>query len=310
LGIQRSHFQAQLGLVKSISHQKRYDEALELLKPILRESPDNLEALLCQAICYQGVEKIGEAKEIYQQIIKYDRLYIPAYIGLAELKETQGDYLEAIRLLQQVKEEIPDPLDVLGDLARIYRDYGMHAQSIESCNEALIIDPDNQAARFYMALALGDSAHFEEAMTELEELDKETPDDPKIIVAKASQLEKLGEYDQAHNLITRYFDSGHVPASFVDIYARLCHRYDECDNAIALMDRSLAKLGFDKEYRRGLLFTLAKLHDRLGNYEEAFFRIDEANRLKSYHYDHDEYVKYIDRLISPKVTDLLKDITS
>ena len=311
LELQQDHMQAQLGLIRSIIPQTKYDEALGRLEPIIAKMPDNLEALHCQAMCYQRMDKFDTAKEVYEQLIKLDQDYVPSYLGYAEILESHGDYLEAIRILKQLKiDSSENKLDVLGRLAKIYHDFGMHLQAIESCDEALMIEPDNKVARFYKALALGDSAHLEEGLAELENLEKSTPDDPKIIGAKASLLEKLGEYDRAHDLIKRYFEGGKIPVGIVDIYSRLCHRYDECDNAIMLMNESLDNNTLAKDYRRGLLFTLAKLHDRLGNFEEAFTRIEEANRLKNYKYDHDRYVKYVDRLISPKVTEVLNQTNS
>lgn len=310
LNVQPNNLQAQLGIARTVAHQQRYEEALELVKPVLQARADNIEAIHCQAMCFQGIDDSDKASELFEKLISIDPGYTPAYIGLAETKESLGDYLEAISILQKLKDDSSNKLDVLGSLARIYRETGMLPQSIKTYEEALNIDPDNQVARFYLALTLGDSGYIEEGLVEIEKLEEITPDDPKIIGAKATLLEKLGEYDKAHHLISDCFEKGYIPAGIVDIYSRLCHRYNECDNAITLMNKSLENNKLNKESRRGLLFTLAKLHDRLGNFEEAFARIEEANRLKNYRYDHDSYVKYIDRLISPEVTQLLNQTKS
>ena len=136
--------------------------------------------------------------------------HLYAHIHLAKAYEQRGDQLNALQHLKMAKDIAPDPLVVLGDLARVYRECGMHIQAIESCEEALRLDPDNFMARFFRALINADSTHYEEALEELQKLEMEAPDNPKILVAQATVLEKLGEHDKAHDIV-KVFRKRHMP---------------------------------------------------------------------------------------------------
>ena len=306
LELQPDNFQTQLGLARAVAAQERYDEALELLAPLLKRAPDHSDTLICQASCYAGLGREDEAVAILGRIIECDPRHIYAYIHLANLYEQRGDYDKALDYLKTAKDITPDPLDVLGDLARVYRECGMHLEAIESCEEALRLEPGNFVAQFFRALVNADSTHYEKALEELQKLEEEAPDDPRILVAQAALLEKLGEYDEAHDIVEKFFNNEHMPEGIVDVFARLCHHYSECDKAVELLGSMLEKPGLQKAYRRSLLFSLGEIYDRMKQYDKAFACMKEANELKSYHYDHPHFIEYVDRLTDPKVTNLLQ----
>ena len=97
LELQPEHFQAQLGLARGVvAAQKRYDEALELLRPLLKRAPEHSDTLDCQAACYICLGREDEAVVILERIIKRDSQYLYAYIHLANLYEQRGDHLKAL----------------------------------------------------------------------------------------------------------------------------------------------------------------------------------------------------------------------
>jgi tetratricopeptide (TPR) repeat protein len=180
----------------------------------------------------------------------------------------------------------------------------MHYQAIERCDEALKLDPENFEIRFYRTLSLADSGKYEEALAELSTLETESPGNLKLIGAHAGLLERLGEYESAHDMILPYLDDQNITGGIVNTFARLCHRFNECDQATRLVDMALAKPGLNRNLRRALLFTLGLLKDRQGDYEAAFACTHEANRLKPYQYNHAQYVDYVDRLLDTNITRL------
>ena len=306
LELQPEHFQTQLGLARAVAAQGHHEEALELLQPMLRRAPEHNDTLLCEASCFIGLDREDEAAVILERIIEKDSGYLYAYMQLANLYEHRGDHLKALAHLRKAKDIASDPLDVLGDLARIYRECGLHIQAIESCEEALRLDPGNFVARFFRALVKVDSAQYEEAFAELQKLENEAPDDPRILGAQANALEKLGKYDEAHEIVKGFLENEYMPEGIVEVFARLCHRYNECDRAVELLDGILEKPDLKKGYRRSLLFSLGEIHDRMKQYDKAFSCVKEANKLKLYKYDHQRFIEYVDRLTDPKVTYLLQ----
>lgn len=306
LGLDPSNQQIKLGLAKSISAQGRHDEAITILQPLISGTADNYPAKDVLASCLINLGRDDEALEILVELIKTHPEYVFSYIHIADIMERRGDHLLAINYLNQALQDTNDPLDVLGVLARLYLEYGMHQQAIDSCKKAMEIDPGNKSAHFFLALALTDSVHYEEALKELDALAIDAPDSPLLLGARANLLERLGHYEDAHQIIRSLINKGSALSNFVNVYARLCHKFDECDEATTMLDQILKKTDLDKSGRRGMLFTLGKLQDRLQHYDAAFEAIQEANEMKPYQCDHDKYTDYINRLIHPDITALIK----
>lgn len=308
IALQPDRFQSQLGHAKAVVAQERFEEGMELISPICARYPDNSDAACCLAICKLELGEEEGALQLLKQIIENEPGYLLAYHHIAKILEHRGDYEQAIYYLQQAKEKSDNPLEILGSLIKLYHESGAHSHAIDSCNEVLQNEPDNIEARYYKAIALSNATNYEEALIELEELASTTPDNPKIIAAQAGVLERMGNVDKTHKLILPFLknDESTVPAEIINIYTKICHRFGECDNAIALMNELLTS-DLDDNYRSALLFTLGRLHDKLGNYEPAFDCIHKANLLKPIRYNHAKTVRYTDRLISPDITSQLEN---
>ena len=304
LRLQPDNIPAQITLAKSLMSQGKYEEAATQLQSLLQRMPDELEALDSLGLCYRNLGRQDEAIAIFEDILERDEGYQHAYEHLAELLDSQGDYLGAINYLEQAKHKITDPMGVLGTLIGVYHNYAMHYQAIQRCNEALKLDPENSDIRYYLVLSLADFGKYEEALAELKTLESESPGDVKLIGTHASLLERMGDYDAAHSMMMPHIDEEKIPGSIINTYARLCHRFNECDQAVSLMEKVLAKPDLIEGLKRGLLFTLGKLKDRLGDYDAAFACAKQANELKPYHYNHAQYIESVDRLLDPAITGL------
>ena len=297
---------ATLGLARSLHAQGRYDETMALLEPLVASESGNAYAEDLFAACLINLGRNDEAFDVLTNLIKSHPDFVVSYIHIAGILENRGDYIQAIRYLSDALENADEPLEVLNEQARLCHEYGMHQQSIENCKKALEIDPNNETAHFFLALALADSTHYEEALEKLDKLLLDTQDRAKILHAKASLLERLGYYGEAYEIIKPLMTQDSIPDGIANVYARICQKYDECDLALAMINDTLKKPDLDMGVRRSLLFTLAKLHDRLHNYEPAFDAIQEANNMKPYIYDHNKYTDYINQLIHPDLIALAK----
>ena len=301
-------FISDLGTAKAIAAQQRYTEAVALLETIVMREPDDVEALDNLGVCYVNTGRREKAVAVFDSIIAREADYVYAYKRVARLLSEQGNYKEAIEYLKRGRQNVTNPQELLGDLAKVYHDYGLYQLAIQTCEDALELDPDNFEARFYKAVTMGDFTRYEEALAELDALGQEAPEDERIIICRAGLLERLGDYDKAREQILPFLDEEEASPEAVGIFARLCHHFGECDKAIQLMERILSTEGLDDEYRREILFTLAKVLDQQRNYESAFALIKEANALIPYNYDHQGFVQYVGRLMAPDVTGLVAGI--
>jgi hypothetical protein len=79
------------------------------------------------------------------------------------------------------------------------------------------------------------------------------------------------------------------------VFARLCHRFDACENAIEYISAMLPVETLD-ENRRALHFSLGRIFDRLHRYGEAFEHYSAANQLAKLNYNFDDEVQLCNRL--------------
>ncbi|MCK5003173.1 MAG: tetratricopeptide repeat protein [Gammaproteobacteria bacterium] len=306
LGRDAFNQEATVGLAKSVSTQERNEEALSILQPLLTSAPENYHAKDAYAACLINLGRNDEAFELLVNIIKDHPDYVFSYKHIADILERQGDYAQAITYLRQALDNTNAPLEVLGELASLYSEYGMPKQAIECCNRALDIDPGNEVAQFFKVISLASAARYEDALEELDLLSADVPDDAKILGTKANIFEKMGRYEEAHQIVRSSIVNGRVPATVVNVFGRLCHKFNECEEAIASINEALERTDLGASYRRDVLFTLGRLHDRLHNYQSAFEAIQKANDLRPCVYDHARNTEYINQLISPEITTLAK----
>ncbi|MDH5764377.1 MAG: sulfotransferase [Gammaproteobacteria bacterium] len=301
-----SNQEAIVGMAKSMSAQDQSDAALSALQPLVTEAVDNYRAVDTYAYCLIKLGRDDEAYKLLMSIINKYPNFVFSYLHIADILERQGDYIQAITYLKQAVDKSSEPLEALGELARLYCEYGMPNQAVDCCNRALDLDPDNKVARLFKVTSLASASRHEEALKELEILSLSMPDDSKILGTKASLLERLGKHDDAYQIVKSSMQDGKVPATLANVFGRQCHKYNECENAIASINEALERADLSVSYRRDLLFTLGRLHDRLHNYQSAFDTIQKANELKRCSYDHAKTIELFNQLASSEITSLAK----
>ena len=86
---------------------RRFDDALELLKPALERSPANKQLWVLQGLAYLGEEKKKEALASFRAALKISPEYLPALEGAAQIEFDTGSP-GAIPLLERVLRLKPD----------------------------------------------------------------------------------------------------------------------------------------------------------------------------------------------------------
>lgn len=145
---------------RSISEKRdEWDELLDLQKTIIecehnekdrqREQMNLLGYKYEQGRFSLENNNIEKAKKAFRTILKLDKDFLPAYLGLAEVILREGENEDALSFLEKAYEQtssmiilarIEDLLINLGDPARLIRIYKNYISK----------DPQNQALRFFM----------------------------------------------------------------------------------------------------------------------------------------------------------------
>lgn len=116
-----------------------------------------------------------------------------------------GDLQGAVRTYLAILNAHPARVDVRSNLGAAYSALGQYEQAVEQYKRALLIDGDNQAIRFNLALAYYKAAWFSEAATELERFIAVIPNTPQTLNARlvlADCQVRLGDYKKVIDLLS------------------------------------------------------------------------------------------------------------
>ena len=91
----------QISLITSALRRQDFAKALELLRPALRQSPENAEFWAMQGAAYSGEGRTQDALASFRAALKISPDYLPALKGAIQIEYESGSK-DAIPLLQRM----------------------------------------------------------------------------------------------------------------------------------------------------------------------------------------------------------------
>jgi tetratricopeptide (TPR) repeat protein len=155
------------------SRPEQINEAIKELKDILAVEPNSAEAHLLLGLAYRTVgspEMISEAKAELVQAVSLDPAFVPARFYLASMYLEQGRPAQAKEEMESALTQIPARPQFLAILGEAERQLNNPRHAAELNRQALQADDTFMQARYYLALALFDLQHRDEAIRELEKV--------------------------------------------------------------------------------------------------------------------------------------------
>ena len=149
-------------------HQKRYRDAVELLKPFVDTGRGTVKICNNLAVAYQ-------------------------HLGLYRL---------AMKQLEQSLEKNPDSAETHSNLGVLLEKVGKPEQALAEYETALTLDPGHGSAHFNLAVALTRQGHSDEALRHFRRAQKAHPQDPEILAGLGWTYQKLERYPEA----IRYYE--------------------------------------------------------------------------------------------------------
>ncbi|MBI5182627.1 MAG: tetratricopeptide repeat protein [Nitrospirae bacterium] len=189
-----------------------YGMAVQILKAPLSIEEREAERKRMLGIKYElgkflsASKNLERALKIYRGIIKLDKNFIPAYIGLCDILLGKGDRKEAIELLEDAYSATRSVI-VLHKLEDVYLSIAQPEGIISFYQNALNRDPNNLDLKFFLGklyyrLEMIDDAF--EILSEIDPTDKNLPDLHKIVgniyLRKSNPAAAAEEFRKAMNL--------------------------------------------------------------------------------------------------------------
>ena len=308
------------------------DAVIQCCKQILRLNPDHTGALSNMGNALSSLGNHSEAETYYEKALGFDpnnpgilNNLGSAYYLSGELEQAvekfgraiqlRPDYADAhhnlaktLNLLDRTSEAIdhffqavrfnPDLFEAHLGLANTLRLIQNLERAESTYQTALNIKPDSIEAFTGLIIALRYQGRLDEALAQLSERKQAMPEDHRLIALEADLHERKGNTDKAYTLLKELISTNRINIHAADLYCRICKKYNACDDAITKTNEFLEQGEIDKESQRTLLNALGKLHDKLGNYEEAFTKFKMGNDLAPDIFSKTEHSNNIDSLIS------------
>jgi tetratricopeptide (TPR) repeat protein len=227
-----------LALAAEHHQQDRAEQAERMLRELLRQNPDNVDAL---------------------------RL-------LGVLSLAAGRLQEAERLLKRATHMAPDFADAQLDLGKVYKEQHKLADAIAALERAIALEPGNFFGYFLLASVLSPAARTEDAIAAYRKVLELRPRHPGAWLGLGHALKTAGQQEEA---VAAYRECLRLRPGSGETWWSMANlkTYRLSDDDIHAMQMQLAKQdgagedeeGFSTQSRVNILFALAKAYEDRGD---------------------------------------------
>ena len=230
----------------------RIEEATRLYKEVLRDNPNNVDALRMLGIIAYAALEIDEAE----------------------------------RLLRRVVKLAPDYVNAIIDLGNTLKEQNRYEETIECFREAIRLEPVNAKAHYLLASTLSPAALSYEAIDEYRRVLELRPRHAGAKLGLGHMLKTVGRQEEA---VQAYRECIELKPDKGETYWSLANlkTYQLTDEDIEDMESRVGQEGIGEESEVNFLFALAKAYEDRGNFGRAWDYYDKGNKTRRMleHYD-------------------------
>ncbi len=244
------------------------------------ESADSaapIDSLLRQASQLQQAGHLGEARDIYDEVLRHDPEQPDALHLLGVISARTGDPGRAVALIERAVALRPQNPAYLFNLANSYKAWGKPPQAMTAYRRALTLKPDFAKAWLALGNLLFEIDQLDEAENAYRQALEIDAGNPVALGRLANLLERSHRLEQAKAALDQglALAPGHPMLNLAA--ARFDRREGRGDAAFARL-RQLDVGALSPEFRSDYHFELGQIHDRRGAFEQAFAQFTEMNR--------------------------------
>jgi len=240
--------------------------------------------------------KLEEAAVAFQRVVAIAPDYADAHNNLGNIYKALNDNELAIKYYEQAVKLNPRLYKALLNLAHIFVERIGHPEIAESYfRKAQAIEPDNIEAISGVINMLHFQGKQDEALSMIEQVPKKFK--PGALAAKADIYERTGNFDGAYEIAREMLDKKTAHPLIVDVLMRICHKYDCCDEALAVGEELVSNQDIPATYLQNTHFELGRLYDKLDRYDDAFKHYKAGNNIINIPFHAEKFKKLIDNHI-------------
>lgn len=189
-----------------IALEKPY-AAIANLKKLVEQNPENESYRYHLADAYRLQKKWIEASALIDALVDSETELLQVYLMKGDLMLAQGEMRDGVRYLEDLLEEHPDSPMVKEVLLHAYQIYayseskaGRLSRAVRSMRSSLEVDPDNSESMVALASFLSELGDYEEAETNLKKVLELNPNYLEVYVVYGRMLEQLDRVPEAASI--------------------------------------------------------------------------------------------------------------
>lgn len=186
--------------------QGKLDEAEPLLRQILRQNPDQVDALHFLGVLVARRGQHQEGVDLIHRALALNPGYVDACNNLGNLLLTLKRIDEAMAAYRRAIALAPDHANAHANLGMALRRSGQPTEAIAALLQAIALEPSHANAHFHLGKALADQGHYEEAIAAYREAIRANPAHVSAYQSLGMLLYKLGRGPEATALYQQWLE--------------------------------------------------------------------------------------------------------
>jgi clan AA aspartic protease (TIGR02281 family) len=262
----------------ALAKDEKYEEALVCLNKYINKNPTDFNARTIRGICYEGIEDYKKALSDLTDVLKnYDEsIFLSKDVLFAKrgrIYESADRYDDALSDYTAALKINPENIDILFDRANLYCALKNYPAADADFKQILKIDKDNTNAAVGLASNMIARGQIEEAIKELDRLEKIDYSNPTIYEYRAKAYMKKEDYRKAVDDVINWMYYDEIYRLNIIVLSH-CAEY-EFIYTIAKVSKQIVT---DKDNELDWLYLRASLYQEHEMYREA---IADYNRIEN-----------------------------
>jgi tetratricopeptide (TPR) repeat protein len=285
LRLKPEYAEAYNNLGVALSAEGNPEEAIHCFSKALKLNPDDAQVHYNLGIAFNRVGNQDEAVKNFRRAVALKPDYFEAYFILGILLRDLDRLDEAIDSLEQALNVKQDHPEALFNLGIILGARGKLNEAVTTFRKALSVRPTSAETHYNLGILLQMQSKHDEALASYQQVLICDPDYAEAYHNMGVVLSELGRLDEAVASFTKALSvMPYHTGTFKDL-AKI-KKFTEVDELVSSMLHLFDNEDTSDTDRIDLGFTLGKVFEDLGDYDNAFKHLIVANRLKRSSYDY------------------------
>lgn len=287
-----------------------FDEAAKHLDKAVVLNPIDPKPFVKLAYCLVRLGRYEEAEEIAKAAYVLKPKTIEDLFILLDVFLDLNLPWYAIPIGNKLVEKDPANISFRTKLSNAYSMAGVVCRAEEEARRALNLAPKTPGLYGLLAQSMMVCTGWDEALEVVEEGLKIDPQNDQLLLQKAAIFEKKGWNEESFKIVKRFFDKDKVAIpQAVSLLGVLCKKFKAEKEGIDVLLEVIEKnKGLPEGFICSTKFTLAELYESIGDYDNAFLTLKEANDLVPRIYNRKKEEEHIERLKKTFTKELFKKL--